>query len=157
MVRIMLVLLAAIAWSSPGRAGPKEDAQAAYDKFFPAFVAGNYDQVAGSFAPDALFYGTLSPVLVTTPEGVHQYFKAALSSPATVKATPLSSTALVLSDSVVLISGTWQVERVLDGKTATGGPFRISVVMAKRGDRWMIAQFHNSPRPMPPAPAPVAK
>ena len=155
MLRLAVVLLAAMAWPPLLHAGAQEDAQAAYDRFFPAFVAGNYDQVAGFFAPDALFYGTLSPVLVTTPEGVHQYFKAALSSPATVKATPLSSSALALSDSVVLISGSWQVERVLDGKTTVGGPFRISVVMSKRGDRWMIAQFHNSPRPAPPAPAPA--
>jgi hypothetical protein len=156
-LRLIFVLLATIAWSSPIQAGPKEDAQAAYDAFFPAFVAGNNDQVAGFFAPDALFYGTLSPVLVTTPEGVSQYFKAALSSPVSVKATSLSSSALALSDSVVLISGSWQVERVVEGKTVVFGPYRISAVMNKRGDRWMIAQFHNSPRPAPPAPAPVAK
>jgi hypothetical protein len=157
MLRRMLALLAAVTWSFPIQAGPKEDAQASYDAFFPAFVSGNNDQVAGFFAPDALFYGTLSPVLVTTPEGVSQYFKAALSSPIPVKATSLSSSALVLSDSVVLISGSWQVEREIEGKTVVFGPYRISAVMNKRGDRWMIAQFHNSPRPAPPAAAPVAK
>ena len=155
MFRFMLWLLAAIAWSSSIQAGPKEDAQAAYDSFFPAFVSGNYDQVAAFFAPDALFYGTLSPVLVTTPEGVSQYFKAALSSPVSAKATSLSSSALALSDSVVLISGSWQVERVIEGKTTVSGPYRISAAMSKRGDRWVIAQFHNSPRPAAPAPAPA--
>ena len=155
MFRFIFVLFAALAWSPLLQAGPKEEAQASFDNFFPAFVAGNYDQVAGFFAPDALFYGTLSRELVITPEGVHQYFKAALSSPAPVKATPLGSSALALSDSVVLISGSWQVERVIEGKTIIGGPYRISVVMSKRGDRWMIAQFHNSPRPAPPSPAPA--
>jgi len=155
MLRLIVMLFAAVAWSSPLQAGPKEDAQVAYDAFFPAFVAGNNEQVAGFFAPDALFYGTLSPVLVTSPDGVQQYFKAALSNPNPVKATSLSSSALVLSDSVVLISGSWQVERVIEGKTVIAGPFRISAVMNKRGDRWMIAQFHNSPRPAPPPPAPA--
>jgi hypothetical protein len=41
----------------------------------------------------------------------------------------------------------WQVERVVDGKP-TLTP-RVSVVVTKRGDRWLIAQFHNSPRPKP--------
>jgi hypothetical protein len=155
MIRFKPLLWAALAWPLLLQAGPKEDAQAAYDRFFPAFVVGNYDQVAGFFAPDAQFYGTASRELVTTAEGVHQYFKTALSNPAPVKATPLGSTALVLSDSVVLISGTWQAERVVDGKSVVGGPFRNTVVMNKRGDRWMIVQFHNSPRPNPPAPAPA--
>jgi hypothetical protein len=157
MLRLMLVLLAMLACSTPIQAGPKEDAQAAYDAFFPAFVAGNNEQVASLFAPDALFYGTLSPDLVTTPEGVSQYFRAALSSPVPVKATSLSSSALVLSDRVVLISGSWQVERVIEGKAIVGGPFRISVVMNKQGDRWMIVQIHSSARPAPRAPVPAAK
>jgi len=32
MMRLIIVILAAISWSSPGQAGPKEDAQAAYDQ-----------------------------------------------------------------------------------------------------------------------------
>jgi hypothetical protein len=31
---------------------------------------------------------------------------------------------------------------------------RISLAMVKRGDRWLIAQFHNSPRPEPAASPP---
>lgn len=136
-------------------AGPREEAQAAFDRFFAAFVAGNQDEVAGMFAPDAQFYGTLSPELVTTPEGVRQYFVSSLSGPATVKATLLSSSSLALSDAVVLVAGTWKLERTTDGKTTPFGPFRLSTVLHKRGDRWLISQFHNSPRPAS-APAPTA-
>jgi len=42
----------------------------------------------------------------------------------------------------------------------TAGPSRCTVVMQKRGDQWLIAQFHNSPTPMPRAaltPATVPK
>jgi len=63
---------------------------------------------------------------------------------------------LVLSDSVVAISGKWQSERTIDGKMNTRGPARNTVVMHKRGDRWLIAQFHNSPTPKPPAAKPAA-
>ena len=50
-------------------------------KFLPAFVARNQAEVAAMFAPDAQFYGTVSPELVTKPEGVRQYFTAALDRP----------------------------------------------------------------------------
>lgn len=137
-------------------AGPKEDALVAYNKFFEVFTTDNHDQMVTLFAPDALFYGTSSTEVVTTPEGIRQYFVRALSGTrGTVKATPFSQTALVLSDNVVAISGKWQSERTLEGKMVTGGGSRNTVVMQKRGDRWLIAQFHNSPSPKPPAETPA--
>jgi hypothetical protein len=151
MFRILLLASAMVA-SSLLHAGPKEDALAAYEKFFPAFVLDNEKELAGMFAPDAQFYGTLSRELVTKPEGVLQYFATALSGPAVVKALPLSATATAVSDTVVVIAGTWKNERVLDGKTITGGPFRNTAVLQKRGDRWLIVQFHNSFTPSAPSP-----
>ena len=134
----------------PVVAGPKEDALAAYQKFFEAFITDNHDQIVRLFAPDALFYGTRSTELVTTPEGVRKYFVEALTGTrGTVKATPFEQTASVLSDDVVAISGKWQSERTSDGKMVTSGPSRNTVVMHKRGERWLIVQFHNSPTPKP--------
>jgi hypothetical protein len=141
---------------SPGaEAGPAEDAQAAFSKFFPAFVARNQAEVAAMFALDALFYGTASPELVTKPDGVLQYFTVALDRPDITQATPLQMTTTALSDSIVLISGMWKVDRTLDGKTTVGGPLRVSAVLQKRNDRWLVVQFHNSPRPAPPASQPA--
>lgn len=134
----------------PAHAGPREDALAAYQGFFDAITTDNHDQIVRLFAPDALFYGTRSTELVTTPEGVRQYFVEALSGKrGSVKATPFQQTALVLSDSVVAISGKWQSERTSDGKMVTAGPSRNTVVLQKRDGRWLIVQFHNSPTPRP--------
>ena len=142
---------------APAIAGPKEDALAAYLKFFELFTTDNHDQLVTLFAPDALFYGTGSVEVVTKPEEVRRYFVAALSGKrGTTKATPFAQTALELSDTVVAISGKWQSERTLDGKMVTAGPSRNTVVMQKRGDQWLIVQFHNSPTPKPPAAAPAA-
>jgi uncharacterized protein (TIGR02246 family) len=151
------LLLIAFAWSTLVQAGPKEDALAAYDKFFTSFTTGNQTQLAALFAPDALFYGTGSSEVVSTPEGVIAYFAEALSAArGETKARPFENRALVLSDSVVAISGKWQSERTLDGKMVTAGPSRVTVVMQKRGDKWLIVQFHNSPTPKPPSSAPAA-
>jgi uncharacterized protein (TIGR02246 family) len=155
MVRGLAVICFLLNAYTPIFAGPKEEALAAYQKFFELFTTDNHDQVAALFTPDALFYGTGSPEVVTTPEGIRQYFVGALTGKrGTVKATPFSQTALVLSDSIVAISGKWQSERTLDGKMTTGGPSRNTVVMQKRGDQWLIVQFHNSPTPKPPASPP---
>jgi hypothetical protein len=95
----------------------------------------------------------LSRELVTKPEGVLQYFTVALTNPASPKAIPLMATASVLSDSVVQIAGNWKIERTVSGNTTTTGPYRTTAVMQKRGDRWLIVQFHNSPIPATPPPA----
>lgn len=150
MIRRIAVMFFLFATCTPIFAGPKEDALAAYQKFFDTFTTDNHDQMAALFAPDALFLGTASTEVVTTPEGIRQYFVRALSGKrGTVKATPFTQTALVLSDTIVAISGKWQSERTLDGTMATAGPSRNTVVMQKRGDRWLIVQFHNSPTPKP--------
>jgi len=158
MFRIAAVSLLMLACTS-AFAGPKEDALAAYQKFFEAFTSDNHDQITQLFAPDALFYGTASPEVVTTRDGVRQYFLAALDGKrGATRARPFEQTALELSDTVVAISGKWQSERTLDGKMVTGGPSRNTVVMQKRGNQWLIAQFHNSPTPKPKPPAaPAAK
>jgi uncharacterized protein (TIGR02246 family) len=146
----MLTLL--VLASMPTYAGPKEDAIAAYDHFFAAFTTDNADVIVALFAPDALFYGTGSGELVNTPEGIRKYFINALSGKrGVVKANPFERTAMLLSDTVVAISGKWQSERTLDGKMVTAGPSRNTVVMHKRGDQWLIVQFHNSPTPKPAA------
>ena len=143
--------LIVLAWSTLVQAGPREDAVAAYDKLFASFTTDNQVQLAALFAPDALFYGTGSADVVTTPEGVIAYFKGALSGArGEVRARPFENTALLLSDTVVAISGKWQSERTLDGKMVTAGPSRLTVVMQKRGDKWLVVQFHNSPTPKTP-------
>jgi hypothetical protein len=153
----VVLSLIALAACGHAHAGPAEDAQTAFSGFFPAFVAHNEAAVASMFAPDAQFYGTLSPELVRTPEGVLKYFAVALDRPDIAKATPLHLDATALSETAALIAGMWQLDRTLDGKTVSSGPLRLTAVMHKRDGRWLVVQFHNSPLPAPaPAPARAA-
>src|ERR1035437_5745465 len=139
-MRNHLIAAMLFALSSVGAiAGPKEDALAAYDTFFTLFTTDNQNQLAALFAPDALFYGTGSAEVVTTNDGVLKYFTAALSGTrGKVKATPFERKALVLADSLVAIAGRWQSERTLNGTMTTAGPSRITAVMQKRGESWLI-------------------
>lgn len=147
--RLAIALLCLLS-CAPAFAGPKEEALAAYQTFFDLFTTDNHDRIVTLFAPDAMFYGTRSTELATTQDEIRQYFVEALTGTrGMVKASSFERTARVLSDSAVAISGKWQSERTSDGKMLTAGPSRITVVMQKRGDRWVIVQFHNSPTPKP--------
>jgi hypothetical protein len=147
MLRIFAVAVA-ILCSTTAHAGTREDALAAYEKFFEYFSTDNHDQLITVFSSDVQFIGTISPELVTDPAGVREYFVKALSSSrGEVRANLFSTTATQISDDVVLVTATWQSERTLDGKMTTNGPSRNTSVMHKRGERWYIVQFHNSWKP----------
>ena len=139
------MLLFLLVCSITAQAGPREDASAAYEQFFKFFTTDNHDRLMTVFSSDCIFYGTISPGLITSSDGIREYFVKALSSSrGEVKANLFETTATVLTDEVVLVTATWQSERTLDGKMTTNGPSRNSSVMHKRGDRWFIVQFHNS-------------
>jgi hypothetical protein len=138
-------------------AGPAEDAQAAFSEFFRLFTSRNQAQVAALFAPGGQFYGTSSPELVSTPDGVLKYFTAALDSPVAAQARPIGLTATALSESVVLLAGSWVSERIVDGKPTSSGPLRMTAVMQKRGDQWTVVQFHNSRQPAVALQAPASR
>ena len=145
-IAFAIVLTASIPFTA--FAGPKEEAQAVADKFIAAFVAGDLEATTALFAPDASFWGTVSPDLGTSPEVVRKYFADNYAARATVPLKGASITdgsALVLSDDTVLIAGRWQTER----PTATS-LLRYTFVMHKRDGQWRIVHLHSSPRPRPP-------
>ena len=130
-------------------AGAKEEGQAVFDKFLADFTSANAGDIACFFTPDALFWGTRATDLITTPEGIHQYFANAFKALPGAKASivgPASVT--VLSDDAVVVSGIWQVTAEADGKPILV-QLRNSLAVVKRGDHWLIASFHNSLRPSP--------
>lgn len=153
MIRRIILIVACVMIPLSAAAGPKEDAQAVFDEFLAAFTAADVDAIVALFAPDALVWGTGMRELATTPAPVREYFSNINLRPNQLRALAAGpAAALELSDSAVLISGMWQLERIVEGKPTLGAPMRISIAVVKRGDRWLIAQFHNSPRPSPPAP-----
>jgi uncharacterized protein (TIGR02246 family) len=132
-------------------AAPRDDAEAAYENFFTVFAAGDPEAVVALFAPDGQFWGTTSPELVTTIDGIRAYFVAGMRGPTLGPVTQvIEPSVIMLSDEVAIVSGVWQYTRA-DG--VVRGPFRNSVVIANSGQGWQIVQFHNSPMPAPPAPA----
>jgi hypothetical protein len=132
--------------SSTAIAGPKEDALQVLEKWAKAFTDSDVDASVKLHAPDALFMGTASKTVVVQTEGIRAYFENALLNNRPRSAKLTDSSAVVLSDTVVAVSGLDALTGVRDGKTfgATG---RVTFVIAKRGADWQIVQFHRSPVP----------
>lgn len=145
MLRTVLAIVAAVACSITALAGPKEDAQAVADKFIAAFVAGDLEATAALYSPDAMFWGTVSPELGTTPDVLRKYFADNYAARANVplkSASITESSALVLSDDTVVVAGRWQTER-----PNALSLLRFTMVIHKKGGQWQIVHLHSSPRP----------
>jgi uncharacterized protein (TIGR02246 family) len=138
-----LLLLSACRAAPPN---PTSDALAVVQRWATAFNESNVDAIVSLYAPDALFYGTGSKSLVTTPEGIRSYFETGLNRDKPRGAQLLEHSVQVVSDEVVVVTGKDRVSGTKDGSVyyAEG---RVTFVLQKRGSSWLIAHFHRSTMP----------
>jgi uncharacterized protein (TIGR02246 family) len=127
-------------------AGPREEALAVVEKWGKAFIESDVDAIVKLYAPDALFFGTGSKALVTTPEGVRTYFEQALLINKPKSAALGDHSVMVLSDTTVVVAGLDAAGGVRDGKPYSADG-RVTFVIAKRADGWQIVHFHRSATP----------
>jgi hypothetical protein len=98
------------------------------------------------YSSDALFVGTGSKTVVTKTEDIRKYFENALLNNRPRSANLNSHEVMVLSDTVVIVTGLDVVTGVTEGKT-NSRPGRASFIIAKRGSDWQIVHFHRSAMP----------
>jgi ketosteroid isomerase-like protein len=110
-------------------AGPAEEALQVTERWTKAFTESDVQGIVGLYEPDALFLGTLSKNVVTTPEGVRKYFELALLNDRPRTAKILEQSTAVLSDTVVVITGLDAVTGTRDGTIMTSnGRFTFVIV-----------------------------
>ena len=136
--------LMALVLSTPGY-GQDDSGRAAaavFERFLTAMGNADIDTVTSLFAEDALFWGTGSQTLVTTPAGVLAYFTpVGRNEPGATIARARNYETRVLADDMVMISGMWEI--VPRGQD-TGTPLRVSMLLENRDGQWLVIQFHNS-------------
>ena len=143
-----LLLAAALFASlcSTATAGPKEDALQVLEKWTRAFSDSDVDGIVKLYASDTTFLGTGSKTVVVKSEEIRKYFEQALLNNRPRGATLGSYSAMVLSDSAVVVTGLDTVTGVRDG-TPYSANGRVTFVVAKRGSEWQIVHFHRSAMP----------
>ncbi len=104
------------------------------------------EAIVAIFASDASFFGTSTQTLVSSSEGIRQYFDVVLKNYAPLKVALGLVTISELSPDSAVISGydKWQV--TLNGESVEGIG-RLSVAVALRNDHWRIISFHRSAMP----------
>lgn len=104
------------------------------------------EAIVAIFAPDASFFGTSTQTLVSSSEGVRQYFDLVLNNyvPLKVALGPVTLSELSAESAVITGYDKWQV--TLNGESVEGIG-RLSVAVALRDDHWRIISFHRSAMP----------
>lgn len=139
---VAIVLLIALPLSSVTQANPAEEATAVFEHFLTLLTNSDVEGVVALFSDDALFWGTGSQTLVEDTAGIRQYFSSLSARPPGQNiARALDYSVSVLSESLVLVSGMWEVDPA--GET-NNIPLRVSMVLSLRNGQWKIVQFHNS-------------
>jgi uncharacterized protein (TIGR02246 family) len=143
---ILIVVAFFVSLSSPAMAGPKDDALQVVEKWAKAFTESDVDGIVKLYAPDALFLGTGSKTVVVTPEGIRKYFEQALLNDRPRGARLDSNSAMVISDTAVVVTGLDTVTGVRNGNPISANG-RVTFVLGKRGPDWQIVHFHRSAMP----------
>ena len=146
MRRIIYVALLVCGFCSSVFAGPKEDAFQVVDQWAKAFTASDVDTITGLYAPDAVFMGTGTKVIVNQPEGVKKYFEATLLGNRKFVASFLDSSIVALNETTVVVTGLDKLSVTVDGKSLDLFG-RVTFVLSKRESGWKIVHFHRSAMP----------
>jgi hypothetical protein len=126
------------------RSDDQSDVQAATGLWLDAFNRKNAKDIVALYAPDAVFFGTSSPLLRHSPELVWDYFK---SLPTLGDATiSMGEHRVQLFGSIAINTGFYTRSSQQDGKLVQN-PARFTFVYAKRGGRWLIVNHHSSALP----------
>lgn len=119
--------------------------EAAFNAWKTANCAGNIEEICALYAPDAIFWGTISPFLRTTPDEIRDYFLLFLN-PAPIKILH-HHPQIRFHSNLALHSGSYTFYF-----PAQGGiryiDARYSFAYERQSDgRWLIVDHHSSRMP----------
>jgi uncharacterized protein (TIGR02246 family) len=125
-------------------ADDKADVEATTARWIDAFNRRSSTDIVALYAPDAVFFGTSSPVLRDKPELVQEYFKSL----ATMgdAAISMGDHRVQVFGRVAINTGYYTRTAKQDGKEVKS-PARFSFVYEKRGGKWLIVNHHSSAFP----------
>jgi uncharacterized protein (TIGR02246 family) len=155
-VRRLLVVVALLT-VTPAIAfgGPAEDAHSVIGQWVEAFNANDVDSLVDLYAPDAILIGTTASNLIEGKDAVRNYFSRLEQSGDKVSIDTLK--VILPLDDVAYVTGFYTFGGVRQGHPSTTKA-GFTMVLVKRGSKWLIAHHHSSRRSAPaPAIAPLRR
>lgn len=145
--RIVTAAAMLLSIASACLAGALEDVTAATRAWVEAYNSRDPQKILGLYAPDAVFWGTSSPVLRDTPALIGEYFKSAPSQPNA--GVELGDVKVRVWGDTAASTGTYTFTDRRDDRTIRR-PARFSFVYRLVNGRWLIVDHHSSSVPAAP-------
>ena len=118
----------------------------AVDETAQAWIAAFNEHDAGTVAalyhPEAVLWGTLSPALITSPDGIRKYFERNFQMSPPPKASIGMKQMRTYGDTAIS-SGNYSFELVVQGQARTIFA-RFSFTYRRVGGQWLIVDHHSS-------------
>jgi uncharacterized protein (TIGR02246 family) len=141
---LVLALSLLIGTVVPAWADDVADVDAATARWISAFNRKSTADIVALYSPDAVLFGTSSPVLRDKPQLVMEYFSTLPSlGDATIS---VGERRVQVFGSTAISTGFYTRSAMQDGKLVSN-PARFTFVYAKRNGRWMIVNHHSSALP----------
>jgi uncharacterized protein (TIGR02246 family) len=141
---LVLALSLLFGTMAPAFADDVTDVDAATARWISAFNRKSTADIVALYAPDAVLFGTSSPVLRDKPALVMEYFSTLPSlGDATIS---MGEHRVQVLGSTAISTGFYTRSAMQDGKLVSN-PARFTFVYAKRNGRWVIVNHHSSALP----------
>lgn len=125
----------------------RQEVLAATAAWIEAFNTRDPQRIAALYAPDAVFWGTVSPTIRTTPREILEYFEASAARRPTLRMS-LGEQHVRLYGDLAINSGDYS-SRYMDGNNEIVTRMRFTFAFRKSGEGWMIVNHHSSRMPAP--------
>lgn len=122
---------------------------AATQAWSEAFNACDPARSAALYGAEPLLWGTVAPTLITTRDGVRQYFERACAAPTPPKVVLGESTVRLHGDTAVA-AGTYTFVVTVGGQPRQL-PARYSFTWRRVDGQWRIVEHHSSAMPAAPS------
>jgi len=125
-----------------GTDAEKTEIAAATAGWVEAFNARDPERIAALYAPDAVFWGTGSKTIRTTPEAVLEYFRESTTQRPRLRTALVDQHIRVFGD-IGINTGAYTSRDIRDGQEVLN-PSRFTFVYRRIAGRWMIIEHHSS-------------
>jgi uncharacterized protein (TIGR02246 family) len=139
-----VLALTALTGATPAHADTAQDVEAATAEWIGAFNRKDAKAIVALYAPDAVFFGTSSPVLRDKPELVWDYFK---SLPTLGNAEVTVGEHRVQVFGKLAINTGYYTRAYMDAGKLVRNPARFTFVYELRAGKWLIVNHHSSAPP----------
>ena len=112
-----------------------------------AFNAGDLPAIVTLYHPQAVLWGTTSPLLIDSPVGINAYFARVFAQRPPPRMS-LGEMRLRRHGDTAVASGRYDLTLAIDGVLQTL-PARFSFTCVPQGAAWLIADHHSSWLPAP--------